>query len=379
MTLSHEDSLRLNVLFSQDLHAVRIDEGTLTLHALSSRGEAKIALNVAGHTETYLRAVRELLSSHALGSPGGYPVFLTHWTRTGQARDESLERLLLLGEPEAVVAVVCAAGLSDELARRAWWAMPCADNARYMLERLNVVSGNMGPVLAQYLLEHLPFETASRDMIDSLRMMLQSGLLSAEKRRSLWRRAQGTPTYYVGFLLAGAQALPCAGEPHPDWALAREQLVEQARANDPLTCLLLHVLSPAGQAFITAARQALERPPDQDVVVSILEAIGRYFSPVRPWLACAERTMDALVAAADATVMRSARGADRSALSIVLGRQSQLHDAVAAMLALSGVDEALVTPIFARTDAVGSVMRRRLGPVSTPMLAQFSRLCPRFP
>ena len=50
-------------------------------------------------------------------------MYLQRWTRMGQMRDESLEQLLLLGEPEAVVAVVCAPGLTDELARRAWWAM----------------------------------------------------------------------------------------------------------------------------------------------------------------------------------------------------------------------------------------------------------------
>ena len=42
----------------------------------------------------------------------------------GQARDDSLAQLLLLGEPEAVVAAVHAPGLTDELAARAWWAMP---------------------------------------------------------------------------------------------------------------------------------------------------------------------------------------------------------------------------------------------------------------
>ena len=48
---------------------------------------------------------REFLASHVLGSPGGYPVFINRWTRMGQARDENLQRLLMLGEPEAVVAV----------------------------------------------------------------------------------------------------------------------------------------------------------------------------------------------------------------------------------------------------------------------------------
>ncbi len=34
----------------------------------------------------------------------------------GQTRDENLEHLLLLGEPDAVVAITCASGLTDELA-----------------------------------------------------------------------------------------------------------------------------------------------------------------------------------------------------------------------------------------------------------------------
>jgi hypothetical protein len=52
----------------------------------------------------------------------------------GQMRDESLEQLLMLGEPEAVVAAVGSPGLTEELARRAWWAMEDAENARRMLE-----------------------------------------------------------------------------------------------------------------------------------------------------------------------------------------------------------------------------------------------------
>ncbi|MGD8614944.1 MAG: sulfur reduction protein DsrS, partial [Gammaproteobacteria bacterium] len=153
MDLSSEDSLRLNVLLANPLQAVRIDESSMTVHALSDQGEASVKLNPRGRDDQYLKRVRELLSSQVLGSPGGYPVFLRRWTRMGQARDNSLEQLLLLGEPEAVVAVVHANGLTDEIARRAWWAMPVADNARRMLERECVVRGTMGPVLAEYLVE----------------------------------------------------------------------------------------------------------------------------------------------------------------------------------------------------------------------------------
>jgi hypothetical protein len=38
------------------------------------------------------------------------------------------------------------------------------------------------------------------------------------------------------------------------------------------------------------------------------------------------------------------------------------------MLAMSMLDEPVVNPIFSRTDAVGSVMRKKLKPVSDPLL-----------
>ena len=158
MELTPEDALRINVLLAGTIDAIRIDESRMTVYALSEKGEAKVQLNPNCRDESYLRCVRETLSSHVLGSPGGYPVYLKRWTRMGQARDETLESLLKLGEPEAVIAVVNASGITDELARRAWWASQTSDNARCMLRQEAVVHGKMGPVLAEFLVEFLPFE-----------------------------------------------------------------------------------------------------------------------------------------------------------------------------------------------------------------------------
>ena len=93
MELSPEDSLRLNVLLTQGLQAVRIDESRMIVYALTERGEAKVPLNPNCRDEQYLRNVKSLLSSHSIGSPGGYPVYLKRWTRMGQAKDESLDFL----------------------------------------------------------------------------------------------------------------------------------------------------------------------------------------------------------------------------------------------------------------------------------------------
>jgi hypothetical protein len=198
--LTPEDSLRLNVMLAGDIQAIRIDATSMTIYGLSPRGTASVKLHPVGRTDQYLRTARELLAGFAIGSPGGYPVYLQRWTRMGQARDKGLDRLLLLGEPEAVTSVAYSNGLTDELARRAWWAMPVADHARRMLERECVVQGQMGKVLADYLIEHLPFESEAHIIIDTIRILLQPGLTDEQTRLSLWRKGEIDNAYHVGFL-----------------------------------------------------------------------------------------------------------------------------------------------------------------------------------
>ena len=190
MELTPEDALRINVLLAGSVDAIRIDESRMTVYALSDKGEAKVPLNPNCRDESYLRRVRETLSSHVLGSPGGYPVYLKRWTRMGQARDEILESLLKLGEPEAVVAVVNASGITDDIARRAWWASQTSDNARCMLRQQAVVEGEMGRVLADFLVEFLPFEEEARNQIISVSLVMQRGLISQEERARLWDKAR---------------------------------------------------------------------------------------------------------------------------------------------------------------------------------------------
>jgi len=64
---------------------VRIDESKMTVFALTAKGEAKIPLNAIGKDEVYIKEVKALFSTHVMGSPGGYPVYLKRWTRMGQA------------------------------------------------------------------------------------------------------------------------------------------------------------------------------------------------------------------------------------------------------------------------------------------------------
>ncbi|MDP2254287.1 MAG: hypothetical protein Q8J60_08900, partial [Thiobacillus sp.] len=176
--LSPEDELRLNVLFNTELKAVRIDESNMTLWALTPQGEASVPLKPNERADRYLKRVREMLSGHALGSPGGYPVHLTRWTRQSQAglSIQHLAQLLLIAEEEAVVAVVHSPALTDELARYAWWCMPTLENARLMLMRDAVCRGSMGRTLAQFLVDHLAFlHEDDVGILDTVAVMLVSG------------------------------------------------------------------------------------------------------------------------------------------------------------------------------------------------------------
>ncbi len=364
MELSSEDSLRLNVLVA-NAEAIRIDENNLVVYGLSGEREMKVALNPTGRTEQYLQGVRELLSGMVLGSPGGYPVFLRRWTRMGQINTEELDKLLMIGEPEAVVAVTRSRHLTDELARRAWWVAPYAENARRMLEQPAVVAGTMGPVLAEFLVEHLPFETEHQEMLDTVRLVLQPGLIGGETRRKLWESGRNRKSYRVGFLAAVPDALPEVAAARADLEQHRPAL--QALGDNPYAALLLKTLAAGGQAFIETAADALQRPADQDVVSALLNAIGRYF-------AVARRHPEQLreVAAVEAIVASLCAG--DGALCRLLAAAPTLERELRAMLFLAHVDEAIVTPIFAHTDAVGTVMLKKIEPVVGAIMAAFATL-----
>lgn len=366
LELSSEDNLRLNVLV-MNVEAVRIDERSMTVYGLSARGEAKVPLNPTGRAEQYLKAVREFLSTAALGSPSGYPVHLNRWTRMGQARDTNLAKLLMLGEPEAITAVVGAPGLTDELARRAWWAEPTSDHARRMLASESVVQGAMGKILAAHLVEHLPFETEARLMIESVRLVLQPGLIDAAARQKLWDKGASQRSYRIGFLLAGPDSLPPTQPARADAAHHEVALGGLAANGNRLAAQLLRVLSAPGQDFLVTCEQALQKLSDQDSVVALLNALSGYFRSAR---LNDEPCQDVATILAEAAA-GAARQPEAQALLAVA---PALRPDVAASYALARMDEAIVTPIFARSSASGTLMRRKIEPMTRPVLDQIAIL-----
>jgi hypothetical protein len=319
-----------------EVHAVRIDEGRMELQALTPRGEARVALHANCRADSYLTRVRETLGGHALGSPGGYPVHLRRWTRMGQASVRNLEALLKLGEPEAVAAVAHAPALSDELARRAWWALPTVETARVMLEHPAVRAGAMGRVLVDYLVEYLPFEADPVAAMNLVRAVLASGLADQATCTSLWQKGRRRPHYLIGFLESRADALPADLPARPLPAAVA------AVPDNSWVRLLARCRSGTGQVWLQAAEAALDKPPAHEAVYLLLDLIGGYFGSVR-----------------GAPGREALAGLDAEA------------EALAALARVGSRDG---EELLVRTTAVGPLLRRKIEPLVAPLLGHLRLL-----
>jgi hypothetical protein len=352
--LSPEDELRLNVLFNTELKAVRIDESNMTLWALTPQGEASVPLKPNERSDRYLKRVRELLSGHALGSPGGYPVHLTRWTRQSQAglSPQHLGQLLLIAEEEAVVAVVHSPALTDEMARYAWWCMPTIENARLMLMRDVVCQGSMGRTLAEFLVEHLAFlHEDDVGILDTVAVMLYSGVLTEAERLSIWKRGNSRNSYYVSFLELQPDKLPNPRPARPD-----HDKVPQL-ADNPYCVMLEKALSDQGQTFLLTTSHILDRPEVQEVVNHTLNALAQWCRPLRE---------------ADDAMRREARDALLAASPAA--SVDQFEADCNALDTLASTDADTVRPIFLKTTAIGSLMRRKIEPIVTPLMESIAAL-----
>ncbi|WP_456413953.1 sulfur reduction protein DsrS [Thiolapillus sp.] len=369
MELSPEDALRLNVMLANHPQAICVDESRMVVRALSEKGEMKISLNPNCRDEQYLKQIREMLSMHALGSPSGYPRHI--WSRMAHLNSDSLEALLLLGDPEAVVAIAHSTELTDELARKAWWALEDADNARQMLRQPAVVAGRMGPVLAEYLVEFLPFETEAEKIMDTVRLVLQPGLLDTAVIEQLWRRGRRKNLFYVGFLATLPDALPDI----PPISRRQQSLVDDLRevaaSGNELAGLLARVMSAPGQAWLTTLQKVMEKPATQDVVNCSLEVAAAYFSSARP-----EGFADATLEELREEAVQWLRHPGNALVRQILDLDNGLDQALLALRVLSGSGYGMVRPVFGKSDAIGTLMRRKLQSVIDPYMEYMAQLGP---
>ena len=369
--LSNEDNLRLNVLMAQKPKVIRINESNMTLYALTARGEVSIKLHPQVKDDTYLRWVRELLSMKVTGSPSGYPVFIKRWTRMGHTQN-TLEHMLLLGEPEAIVAAAYSEKLSHEIAGRIWWANPNTEIARQLLSHQVVVEGELGKELSSFLMEFLPYEESQLNMVRTVHLCLQGDLLSRKQRADLWKKAKRKNSYYVGFIHAPSIDTPekkTQTRHHAALADTLQPLIDQGNA---YAAMLLNLQSAQGQEWLSTFKYALTKPVDQDVVISLFIAVNTYFKPPHSEFRGVREINTALQRAKDYCQCVGDVPTEVQTVLVLLNEtEKTLFEA---SLVLSQLGEETLNPIFSGNESLGSFMRKRLLPVSNPTLERIKVL-----
>ena len=131
--------------------------------------------------------------------------------------------------------------------------------------------------------------------------------------------------------------------------------------------LMLKLLSESGQSFTEACNRILTKPTTQDVVDRTLDLIRGYFSPARPE-GDPDLPIDILISEATQFIQQS-----EDALAC-LNAVPELEPELLAMRILSGLGYGVLRPELKGSTAMGSLMRRKLEPVLTPVLSQLGIL-----
>lgn len=340
MELSSEDELRLNVL-AASASAIRIDENRLIAYGWTPDRELQVQLHPVGNVDNYLQRARAVLSTAVLGAPNRYPMHLRRWADMGQINNSPLEKLLLLGEPEAVFGVASSQRLTNELARLVWWAEPTPQLARKMLGNESVVAGDVGRTLAAFLVEHLPFESDPAEMLETATLVLQPGLIDDTTRRKLWDLGRRRRTYRIGFLIQCPWDLPVTESARVSSREYTEVCEHLARSRPELGRWLQEILLPPARVFLSTCKDTLLHANAQEEVSAILNAIGDFFKP---------------------------KGAFE--FDTREPQWAPVRREIESLQFLSAMNDELTTPVFARSDAVGSVMRQQTAHLIAPLLQQ---------
>lgn len=328
MNLSPEDNLRLNVLLCQDVKAIRINDSQLILYALLNDKEISVKLTANCSEDEYVKHVKAFLSSQILDSPAGYPVFLKRWTRMGHLTNEKIGELLKLAEPEAVIAVIYANHISIEHAQYAWWANSSVEVARQLLSHQNIVKSKLAGELSQFLLEFLPFETEAKDIITDVKLLVDNQLITQQEINSLWKKGKRKAAYLIGFLHCNPKYLTSVS-------------AEYFPAINISHCIFSH----EEQIYIQTCLAALDRFSDQDSIVLLYETMQIFFANLR-----------------------------QNFLEKSISNNELYEDLSKAINILSNIQQQDLIPILSHSNAVGSLLRKKLGTITDPIKYQLTFL-----
>jgi hypothetical protein len=138
-------------------------------------------------------------------------------------------------------------------------------------------------------------------------------------------------------------------------------------AGNVCAALLLALLAGSGQTLLETTLRILAKPPTQDVVNITFDVVRGYCSVIRPE-GNPDLSWEPLRAEAAAFAQASP---DAGA---VLAVAPELEAELLALRLLSGLGYGLLRPLLKGSSAMGSLMRRKLEPVLTPLVHELNLL-----
>jgi hypothetical protein len=235
--------------------------------------------------------------------------------------------------------------------------------ARWMLEKDPVIQGHMGKVLADFLIEHLPFEESPDARMHTIRLVLYGKLTDEATTAKLWRMAKGVPYYFIGFLEFMPENLPDDQSARADFAEAEMLLKPLVESGNAFAERFLSLLSANGQTWLKAVSEVLAKPATSLVVYALLDAVGRYFHSTGHSIN--SETLEEVFPQAKSLVKDEVEPPD--VLAELLKAAPQFSRSIQAMLALSALTSKLADPWLLRSTAVGALMRRKIDPMVKPI------------
>ena len=242
--------------------------------------------------------------------------------------------------------------------------------ARRLLHYPDVVSGELGQELAAYLLEFLPYEAQQKDIVEAVQLCLQGDLTTEKQRADLWKRAKRKNPYYVGFVHS-KQNIPLDKSAHPEESALNRSLADLIAAKNPYALQLCELLSADGQKWLYALKESLRKPVDQDVIIALFIFIDRNLSlpfPERRGVRDIQFACDRSDQLCSDEARENEGGCPPELVQVISAIAKDHLPLLNAMLMLAQLGEDTLIPIFAGNDSGGSVMRRKLEPLTTPIL-----------
>jgi hypothetical protein len=238
-----------------------------------------------------------------------------------------------------------------------------------MLARSIIVEAEIGKVLAQHLIDYLPFEEEAIDIIETVRLVLQANLIDEATTLKLWQKGRSKNAYYVGFLATRPNQLPNPIPARHDADEIQTTLNTLAQQDNIFAQKLIWLSSSDGQTFLDTFEKVLKKPANQDVVNILFDVVAAHFTVICKADYDDEMDIDSLVAKAEKCCQQPPE-----TLQMVLNILPQEQASIQALLILSGLRYSVLRPIFSTTTAIGTLMRKKLAPVTDVLLQQIAVL-----